>query len=320
MGVGAGDEAHATFVELAVPFLLGAVLGIAGAVTVVHLAIDRLDTLRNLQPPAHVVLDVRSVVVALGGRGVGARRARDDRNARDDAGEADGGDAQCGMRPWSLHADLVRRFTAASGIVTALDGVDLAVEAGSFTVVAGPSGSGKSVLLSMISCTDRPSAGTVRVDDQVVSDLGRRARRRFRRDRLGIVLPQPSDNLLDHLNAGDNVRSAARVRRAPASVAEEASALMEVVGIGSVGGKAVRQLSGGEQQRLALVCALVGDPLLLVADEPTASLDAASSLAVVSALRALGDRGVTMVVATHDSHVIEAADSVIRLDHGRRVA
>jgi ABC-type lipoprotein export system ATPase subunit len=216
--------------------------------------------------------------------------------------------------------DITRRFITPSGVVTALDRVDFDIVAGTLTVVAGPSGSGKSVLLSMISCTDRPSAGTVRVDDQVVSDLGRRARRRFRRDRLGIVLPQPSDNLLDRISAIENVRWAERVRRPRAGDAEHSSAaLMEVVGISSVAHKSVRQLSGGEQQRVALVCALVGNPLLLVADEPTASLDATSSLAVVTALRSLGDRGVTMVVATHDPHVADVADSVIRLDHGRRV-
>ncbi len=95
---------------------------------------------------------------------------------------------------------------------------------------------------------------------------------------------------------------------------------MDAVGIGGLGAKHIRQLSGGEQQRLALVCALIGEPTVLIADEPTASLDAASSTSVVEALRVLADRGVTMIVATHDHHVIDVADAVIRLDHGRRVA
>ena len=98
------------------------------------------------------------------------------------------------------------------------------------------------------------------------------------------------------------------------------STLMDAVGIGDLGAKRIRQLSGGEQQRLSLVCAMIGDPAVLVADEPTASLDATSSIAVVEALRALADRGVTMIVATHDHHVIDVADTVIRLDHGARVA
>jgi ABC-type lipoprotein export system ATPase subunit len=206
--------------------------------------------------------------------------------------------------------------------VLAVDEVDLEIATASLTAIAGPSGSGKSVLLSMISCTDRPSLGVVQVGDVQVTDLGRRARRRFRREQLGIVLPQPSDNLLLHLSAIDNVRWAMRMRRGPgdATVDERARELMDAVGIGDLGAKHIRQLSGGEQQRLALVCALIGEPTVLVADEPTASLDAASSMSVVEALRVLADRGVTMIVATHDHHVIDVADAVIRLDHGKRVA
>jgi putative ABC transport system ATP-binding protein len=217
---------------------------------------------------------------------------------------------------------LSRRFATPAGTVVALDDVDLEIEAGTLTVVAGPSGSGKSVLLSTISCTDRPTVGQVRVGDVLVTDLGRRARRRFRRERLGIVLPQPSDNLLGHLTAMQNVHWALRVRSGKAAVQgdEAALSLMDAVGIEGLGHKAIRQLSGGEQQRLALVCALTGDPAVLVADEPTASLDGASSMGVVAALRAIGDRGITMVVATHDRHVIDVADHVIRLDHGRRIA
>lgn len=218
---------------------------------------------------------------------------------------------------------LTRRFTTPAGTVIALDDVDVEMMAGSLTVVAGPSGSGKSVLLSMISCTDRPSAGQVRVAGALVTDLGRRARRRFRQEHLGIVLPQPSDNLLDSASALENVRWALRVRRGKAAArgaTEAAQPLMEDVGIAGLGHKHTRQLSGGEQQRLALVCALMGNPDVLVADEPTASLDATSSMAVVAALRALAARGITMIVATHDHHVIDVADHVVRLDHGRRVA
>jgi putative ABC transport system ATP-binding protein len=218
---------------------------------------------------------------------------------------------------------LTRRFATPSGTVLAVDDVDIEISAASLTAVAGPSGSGKSVLLSMISCTDRPSVGAVRVGDTQVTRLGRRARRRFRRERLGIVLPQPSDNLLLHLTAIENARWAMRVRRGRRgqdAVDERARELMDAVGIGELEHKQIQQLSGGEQQRLALVCALMGDPAVLVADEPTASLDAASSIAVVEALRVLADRGVTMIVATHDHHVIDVADTVIRLDHGKRVA
>jgi ABC-type multidrug transport system ATPase subunit len=120
------------------------------------------------------------------------------------------------------------------------------------------------------------------------------------------------------MTAIENVRWAMRLRGSGA-VDERAGELMDAVGIGELGHKHIRQLSGGEQQRLGLVCALMGEPAVLVADEPTASLDAASSVAVVEALRVLADRGVTMIVASHDHHVIDVADTAIRLDHGRRV-
>ncbi|HMK11964.1 MAG TPA: ATP-binding cassette domain-containing protein [Acidimicrobiales bacterium] len=217
---------------------------------------------------------------------------------------------------------LTRRFRTPSGTVLAIDEVDVEIPSGRLCVVAGPSGSGKSVLLSMMSCTDRPTSGSVRVGDQLVTDLGRRSRRRFRRTRIGIVLPMPSDNLLARTTALGNVRWAQRVRagrRAAEGRDDEARSLMEAVDVDHLANKRAHELSGGEQQRVALVCALVARPDLVVADEPTASLDAVSSAAVVDALSVLARRGTTMVVATHDHHVIDVADTVIRLDHGRRV-
>jgi putative ABC transport system ATP-binding protein/macrolide transport system ATP-binding/permease protein len=135
------------------------------------------------------------------------------------------------------------------------------------------------------------------------------------------VLPQPSDNLLDRLDADANLGWSARQRgsssgRTPA----ERHELLAAVGLDGLAARRVRQLSGGEQQRLALACALVGDPVLVVADEPTASLDRASADHVVEVLRAAADRGVTLVVAGHDRRVIDAADLVVELDHGRRVS
>ena len=105
---------------------------------------------------------------------------------------------------------VVRRFPVAGDVVTALDHVDVEIRFGGITVVAGPSGSGKSTLLSLLACTQRPDEGSVRVGDTEVLALSRRDRRELRRDRLGIVLPQPSDNLLDQIDAAGNVRWAAR--------------------------------------------------------------------------------------------------------------
>ena len=329
MGFDLRSEATAIFVELAVPFIAGAVIG--------HRRRSG-DRARGHRPPRHAPQPAatgarhrrpREHGDRADDRGRGAPRARRPGHDHDRQDQTDGGDAQCrvtaaAVTDVAVRGDrLTRRFATPAGTVLAVDDVDVEIATASLTAVAGPSGSGKSVLLSMISCTDRPSLGTVRVGDVRVTQLGRRARRRFRREQLGIVLPQPSDNLLLHMSAIENARWAMRVRRGRRghdAVDERARELMDAVGIGDLGAKQIRQLSGGEQQRLALVCALMGEPAVLVADEPTASLDATSSIAVVEALRALADRGVTMIVATHDHHVIDVADTVIRLDHGARVA
>jgi putative ABC transport system ATP-binding protein/macrolide transport system ATP-binding/permease protein len=215
---------------------------------------------------------------------------------------------------------VTRRFGTALGTVLAVDHVDVAIAAQQLTVIAGPSGSGKSTLLGLFACIDRPDEGSVHVATTNVTGLSRARRRRLRRERIGLVLPQPSDNLLDTLDALGNVVWSARLRGVAGTAGPGPAELLASVGLAGAEHKRVRELSGGEQQRLAIACALAGDPALIVADEPTASLDHASAAQVVEVLRAAADRGVTLVVAGHDRHVIEVADAVVELDHGRRVA
>jgi putative ABC transport system ATP-binding protein len=215
---------------------------------------------------------------------------------------------------------IVRRFPVEGDVVTALDHVDLEIQYSDMTVVAGPSGSGKSTLLSLLACTQRPDEGSVRIGDTEVLMLGRRARRELRRDRLGIVLPQPSENLLDQHDASTNIRWAARQRtggpdRSPVDVEQ----LLESVGLSAASTRRVRELSGGEQQRLAVACALAGDPELVILDEPTASLDRVSATSLVEVLVGVAAAGSTLVIATHDALVIEAGNVVAELDHGRRI-
>jgi ABC-type lipoprotein export system ATPase subunit len=216
---------------------------------------------------------------------------------------------------------VVRRFPVEGDVVTALDHVDLDIRFGEMTIVAGPSGSGKSTLLSMLACTQRPDEGSVKIGDTEVLTLGHSGRRVLRRDRLGIVLPQPSDNLLDQLDAAANVRWAAQQRRGrpSADTRNNLDEILAAVGLTAATGRRVRELSGGEQQRLAVACALAGDPELIILDEPTASLDRANATILVDVLAGVASRGATMVIATHDPLVIEAADVVAALDHGRRV-
>jgi putative ABC transport system ATP-binding protein len=216
---------------------------------------------------------------------------------------------------------LSRRFAAPGGDVVALDDVSIDVGAGSLTVVAGASGSGKSSLLMVLAAVDRPDAGSVEVAGLDVTAMSRGGRRAWRREHLGLVLAQPADNLTDRQDAVGNVVWAASLRRRAGSLDRAAAtAFLEELGIEDVAGDGRRALSGGQQQRLAFACAAVGRPTLIIADEPTASLDAASADLVVGFVRRLADRGTTLVVASHDGRLTNIADELIHLDHGRRVA
>jgi putative ABC transport system ATP-binding protein len=216
---------------------------------------------------------------------------------------------------------VVRRFPVVGDVVTALDHVDVSIPVAQMTVVAGPSGSGKSTLLALLACMQRPDEGDVSIGDTDVLSLSRRARRELRRDRLGIVLPQPSENLLDQFDASTNVRWAAHQRQRPqhADAAVDVELLLESVGLSEARGRRIRELSGGEQQRLAVACALAGRPELVILDEPTASLDRASAVALVEVLASIAEQGSTLVIASHDPMVVEAANVIVALDHGRRV-
>jgi putative ABC transport system ATP-binding protein len=212
-----------------------------------------------------------------------------------------------------------RHYPAAGAPVVALDDVSVVVESGQMTVIAGPSGSGKSTLLALLACLDRPDTGVVELAGRAVHSASSRDRRRIRRRSIGIVLPLPPDNLLERLDAAGNLVWAAKVRSGTRLTRVDVEAHLGAVGLGDSSAKRIRQLSGGEQLRLALACAMVGGPPLVVADEPTASLDRGNAAAMVEAMRAAADRGATLVVASHDTHVLDRADQIVQLDHGRRV-
>ena len=182
-----------------------------------------------------------------------------------------------GALPAAAARHVTRRFGTALGTVVAVDDVDVTIAPQLLTVIAGPSGSGKSTLLGLLACIDRPDEGSVHLAATNVTTLSRSRRRRLRRERIGIVLPQPSDNLLDALDAMGNLLWSVRQRsRATGRPGPDPVELLESVGLADAQRKRIRELSGGEQQRLAIACALAGDPALVVADEPTASLDRAA--------------------------------------------
>jgi putative ABC transport system ATP-binding protein len=212
--------------------------------------------------------------------------------------------------------ELAVDYRTATGAVAALRDVDATIEQGRLTVVAGPSGSGKSSLLRVLAGLQRPRAGSVVVGGEDLARLRAGARRRLRRSAMGIVLQNPADNLVEYLRAHEQVQLSARLRRVDPSEAPE---LLAAVGVGDRASSYPHELSGGEQQRVAFAAAAIGPPLLLLADEPTAQLDADAGATLVAALRRLADRGVTLVVASHDAAVVAAADQVVHLHDGRVV-
>lgn len=203
-----------------------------------------------------------------------------------------------------------------SGMVVALREVDATFERGLLTVVTGPSGSGKSSLLRALAGLQPARGGSIEIEGRDVTRLRARPRRGLRRRRLGIVLQDPADNLISYLRADEQVALAARLRGADP---REAPMLLDAVGLADRHHCLPGELSGGEQQRVAFAAGAVGQPALLLADEPTAELDADAAATLVRIMRALVDRGTTLVVASHDDTVVAAADRVLHLRDGRVV-
>jgi putative ABC transport system ATP-binding protein len=213
-------------------------------------------------------------------------------------------------------AAVVKEYATATGTVRALKGVDAACPAGQVTAVVGPSGSGKSSLLRILACVDRPTAGSVRIGGADVAALGARGRRRVRRRLVGYVFQQPGDNLLPYLTAREQLELAAQLRSPDHQVGEEVERLLAALGLEQRAGHRPEQLSGGEQQRLAFAAAVIGGPALVVADEPTAELDTESGERLMRAVVGLRDQGTSLVLSSHDPVVTGAVDKIVRLHDG----
>jgi putative ABC transport system ATP-binding protein len=203
--------------------------------------------------------------------------------------------------------------------VEALRGVDLVVEPGEFVALMGPSGSGKSTLLNLIGCIDTPSEGSVRILGREVSREQKANLATFRLRNLGFIFQR--FNLISHLTALENAalpleylrpRPSARSRR------ERALGVLAELGLGERTGHRPEQLSGGEQQRVGIARAIVNEPQILLADEPTGELDSATGAEIVRVLAGLRERqGTTVVVVTHDPAIARQADRIVRLVDGR---
>jgi putative ABC transport system ATP-binding protein len=209
---------------------------------------------------------------------------------------------------------LTRRYGAGESAVDALRGVSLEVPAGQFTAVMGPSGSGKSTLMHLLAGLDRPTAGSVRIGDEEISDMADRKLTRLRRRHIGFVFQ--SFNLLPTLTAEENVTLPLAIARTKPA-AGEVDRLLARVGLTERRNHKPAELSGGQQQRVAIARALIARPTVLFADEPTGNLDSASGAAVLELLRdAVTLDGQTTVMVTHDPRAAAAADRVVFLADG----
>jgi putative ABC transport system ATP-binding protein len=216
--------------------------------------------------------------------------------------------------------DVVKIYRTRASVVRALDRVDLDVPHGKVVALFGPSGSGKTSLARILAAIDHPDSGEVIVGDEDITELGPRSRRRLRRSKIGYVFADPGHNLLPYLDAVEHVELALRMRRR--RVDKSAAAVTDILdslGLGHRLHHRPGQLSGGEQQRLAVASAVTGAPSLVVLDEPTAELDRGSAEVLLNHIVELRASGTTFVISSHDQAVAEAADDVVQLRRGLRV-
>jgi putative ABC transport system ATP-binding protein len=203
--------------------------------------------------------------------------------------------------------------------VHALNEVDLDIERGDFAVLAGPSGSGKTTLLNMIGALDKPTKGSITVDGEALSELSGRRTAQLRLTKMGFVFQ--AYNLIPVLNAYENAEYVLLLQGvARAERQQRVNELLDAVGLKGLSKRLPAELSGGQQQRVAIARALASQPVLVLADEPTANLDKKTGTDLVELMRELNqERGVTFVISSHDAKVIDRAARVIELEDGRIV-
>lgn len=210
---------------------------------------------------------------------------------------------------------LTMRLAAGDHTVTVLDNVTLEIPEKQIVAIAGPSGSGKSTLLGLIAGLDRPTAGSIRLDGLEITTLAESEMARFRRKNIGYIFQ--SFHLIPTLTAQENVAVPLELRGDPSASARSAE-LLSTVGLQDRQSHYPIQLSGGEQQRVAVARAFACRPSILLADEPTGNLDSATGRQVIDLLLALNrDHGSTLVLVTHDPNLASYADRIITLRDGQ---
>ena len=201
---------------------------------------------------------------------------------------------------------------------TALDNINLEVQAGEFISIMGPSGCGKSTLLNLMGLLDEPSAGKVAIGGKAIDRYGDRDLAKLRNERIGFIFQQ--FHLVSDLSVVDNVEIPLLYRRMSNKERRKAAlAALDRVGLASRTRHFPTQLSGGQQQRVAIARAIVGKPSLILADEPTGNLDSQMGDEIMGILESLNAEGTTVVMVTHDPHLAERTHRTVRLFDGRQV-
>jgi putative ABC transport system ATP-binding protein len=212
---------------------------------------------------------------------------------------------------------VVKRYPVGGGEVTAVDGVSFGVEPGEFVALVGPSGSGKTTMLAMLAALLRPTSGSIVIAGQELATMKERERARFRRRRIGFTFQ--ANNLVSYLTVLENVELMLRLNNEfNASGRRRAKGLLALLGLEDKLNVLPRQLSGGQQQRVAIARSRINQPALVLADEPTASLDTERAFQVVETLANLvHEQGRAGVMVTHDLRMVEFADRIIHMLDGR---
>jgi putative ABC transport system ATP-binding protein len=215
--------------------------------------------------------------------------------------------------------DIVKVLGEGAGRVDALKGINLSLVGGELTLLMGPSGSGKTTLLSVLGCMMSPTSGTVRIRDRSTTGLSPEELAKLRRENVGFVFQ--SYHLFPTLTAAENVRLALDVRGERAPLArDKAAKALATVGLSHKANAFPRELSGGEQQRVAVARAIVGDASVVLADEPTAALDSENGHAVMTMLAEIAkDPARALFIVTHDPRIMPFADRILRIEDGRIV-
>ncbi len=200
--------------------------------------------------------------------------------------------------------------------MTALKDISLSFDKHEFTAVWGPSGSGKTTLLNLIGTIDAPSSGTIMINGKDVSSLSDNRKSDYRNRLIGFIFQ--TFNLIPVLNALENVMLPLQIRKtAPAFARKRAMERLKQVGVGHLAGHRPDKMSGGQRQRVAIARALVTDPEVVIADEPTANLDLATSIRIIEIMQGLNrEEGTTFIFSTHDQRLLDRMSRLIRLEDG----